>query len=97
MEIMSIERSTYEGNRLAATLVEELLTGFNSFVAKMKEMASKGKDKGLGDWPILKSTVRCTISLRMWKGFCMLWQVEIRIARCITSKRSAYERTDNAS
>jgi hypothetical protein len=41
MEIMSIERSTYEGNRLAATLVEELLTGFNSFVAKMKEMAVK--------------------------------------------------------
>ena len=123
MEVISIERSTYE----------ELLTSFNSFVAKMKEMASRGNDKGLGDWldnqdvcqmlnisprtlqtlrdngtfllrqaakpsgPILKSTARCTISLRMWKGFCMLWQVEIRIARCITSKRSAYERIDNAT
>jgi hypothetical protein len=40
MEVISIERSTYE----------ELLTSFNSFVAKMKEMASRGKDKGLGDW-----------------------------------------------
>ena len=38
------------GNRLAASLVEELLTSFNSFVAKMKEMANRGKDKGLGDW-----------------------------------------------
>jgi len=27
------------GNRLAASLVEELLTSFNSFVTKMKEMA----------------------------------------------------------
>ena len=33
------------GNRLAASLVEELLTSFNSFVAKMKEMASRGNDK----------------------------------------------------
>ena len=49
MEIILIERSTYEGNRLAATLVEELLTNFNSFVTKMKEMASRGNDKGLGD------------------------------------------------
>ena len=40
MEVISIERSTYE----------ELLTSFNSFVAKMKEMASRGNDKGLGDW-----------------------------------------------
>ena len=32
MEVISIERSTYE----------ELLTSFNSFVAKMKEMASRG-------------------------------------------------------
>ena len=35
--------------RLAASLVEELLTSFNSFVTKMKEMASRGNDKGLGD------------------------------------------------
>ena len=101
MEVISIERSTYE----------ELLTSFNSFVAKMKEMASRSNDKGFfaskankferGDWldnqdvcqmlnisprtlqtirnngtfllrqaakpsgPILKSTARCTISLRM--------------------------------
>ena len=40
MEVISIECSTYE----------ELLTSFNSFVTKMKEMANRGKDKGLGDW-----------------------------------------------
>jgi len=40
MEVISIERSTYE----------ELLTSFNSFVIKMKEMASRGYDKGLDDW-----------------------------------------------
>lgn len=40
MEVISIERSTYE----------ELLTSFNSFVTKMKEMACRGNDKGLGDW-----------------------------------------------
>ena len=36
MEVISIERSTYE----------ELLTSFNSFVTKMKEMANRGYDKG---------------------------------------------------
>ena len=40
MEVISIERSTYE----------ELLTSFNSFVTKMKEMASRGNEKGFGDW-----------------------------------------------
>ena len=40
MEVITIERSTYE----------ELLTSFNSFVTKMKAMASRGNDKGLGDW-----------------------------------------------
>ncbi len=40
MVVISIERSTYE----------ELLTSFNSFVTKMKEMAGRGNDKGLGDW-----------------------------------------------
>ena len=40
MEVISIERSTYE----------ELLTSFNSFVAQMKGMASRGNDKKLGDW-----------------------------------------------
>ena len=37
MEVISIERSTYE----------KLLTSFNSFVIKMKEMVSRGNDKGL--------------------------------------------------
>ena len=40
MEVISIERSTYE----------ELLTSFNSFVTKMKEMASISNDKRLGEW-----------------------------------------------
>ena len=40
MEVISIERSTYE----------ELLTSFNSFVAQMKAMASRGNDKKLGEW-----------------------------------------------
>ena len=40
MEVISIERGTYE----------ELLTSFNSFVAQMKEMAHRGKDKRLGEW-----------------------------------------------
>ena len=40
MEVISIERSTYE----------ELLTSFNSFVDQMKRMASRGSDKKLGDW-----------------------------------------------
>ena len=40
MEIISIERST----------LEELLTNFNSFVAQMKEIASRGKEKRLGEW-----------------------------------------------
>ena len=35
MEVVSIERSTYE----------ELLLSFNSFVTKMKEMASISNDK----------------------------------------------------
>ena len=40
MEVISIERTTYE----------ELLTSFNSFVAQMKAIASRGNDKGLDDW-----------------------------------------------
>ena len=127
MEVISIERNTYE----------ELLTSFNSFVTKMKEMANRGNEKGFfaskankferGDWldnqdvcqmlnisprtlqtlrdngtfllrqaakpsgPILKSITRCTINLRMWSVFFMLWLVGIRMVRCITSKRAAYE------
>ena len=40
MEVISIERSTYE----------ELLTSFNSFVAQMRAIADRGNDKRLGDW-----------------------------------------------
>ena len=40
MEVISIERSTYE----------ELLTSFNSFVSQMKAMARRGTDKRLGEW-----------------------------------------------
>ena len=40
MEVISIERSTYE----------ELLTNFNSFVAQMRALADRGTDKKLGDW-----------------------------------------------
>ena len=40
MEVISIERSTYE----------ELLTSFNNFVLQMKAMAGRGTDKQLGEW-----------------------------------------------
>ena len=40
MEVISIERSTYE----------ELLTSFNSFVIQMKAMAGRGTDKRIGEW-----------------------------------------------
>ncbi len=40
MEVISIERSTYE----------ELLTSFNSFVSQMKTMADRGTGKRLGEW-----------------------------------------------
>ena len=40
MEVISIERSTYE----------ELLTSFNSFVSQMKAMAGRGTDKRFGEW-----------------------------------------------
>ena len=40
MEVISIERSTYE----------KLLTNFNIFVTQMKAMAERGTDKQLGEW-----------------------------------------------
>ena len=40
MEVISIERSTYE----------ELLTSFNNFVNQMKAMAGRGTDKQFGEW-----------------------------------------------
>ena len=50
MEIISIGRSTYEVIDFVASLVEELLTNFNRFVAQMKEMVSRGKDKRFDEW-----------------------------------------------
>ncbi len=50
MEIISIERSTYEVIDFVASLVEELLTSFNSFVSQMMAMGSRGTDKRLGEW-----------------------------------------------
>ena len=50
MEVISIERSTYEVTDFVASLVEELLTSFNSFVSQMKAMAGRGTDKRLGEW-----------------------------------------------
>ncbi len=50
MEIISIERSTYEVIDFVASLVEELLTSFNSFVLQMRAMGSRGTDKRLGEW-----------------------------------------------
>ncbi len=47
---ISIERSTYEVIDFVASLVEELLTSFNSFVLQMKAMGSRGTDKRLGEW-----------------------------------------------
>ena len=98
MEVISIERSTYE----------ELLTNFNSFVTQMRAMADRGTDKKLGEWldnqdvcQMLnispRSIARCTISLRMWRAFFMLWLIGVRKAKCVTSKRAAYERSDNAA
>ena len=40
MDAIIIERSAYE----------ELQTGFNSFVNKMKAMANRGTDKKMGKW-----------------------------------------------
>jgi hypothetical protein len=40
MEVISIERSTYE----------ELLASFNSFVLQMKAMVGRGTDKRLSEW-----------------------------------------------
>ncbi len=50
MEVISIERSTYEVIDFVASLVEELLTSFNSFVSQMMAMGSRGTDKQLGEW-----------------------------------------------
>ena len=75
MEVISIERSTYE----------ELLTSFNSFVLQMKAMAGRGTDKRLGDWldnqdvcQILNISPRTLQTLRQ-NGTLAYSQIEHRI------------------
>ena len=112
MEVVSIERSTYE----------ELLTSFNSFVAQMKAMASRGNDKKLGDWldnqdvcQILNISPRTLQTLRD-NGTLAFSQINRKVyykpedvkkiltvvedrkkSQCMNLKRSAYERTDHAA
>ena len=112
MEVISIERSTYE----------ELLTSFNSFVAQMKAMASRGNDKKLGEWldnqdvcQILNISPRTLQTLRD-NGTLAFSQINRKVyykpedvkkiltvvedrkkSQCINLKRSAYERTDHAA
>ena len=112
MEVISIERSTYE----------ELLTSFNSFVAQMKAMASRGNDKKLGDWldnqdvcQILNISPRTLQTLRD-NGTLAFSQINRKVyykpedvkksltvvedrkkSQCMKIKRSAYERTDHAA
>ena len=106
MEVISIERSTYE----------ELLTSFNSFVEQMKKMASRGNDKRLGDWldnqdvcQMLNISPRTLQTLRD-NGTLAYSQInrkiyykpedvkriltvveEMRKSKCTNLKRSAYE------
>ncbi|MBP5340162.1 MAG: helix-turn-helix domain-containing protein [Prevotella sp.] len=112
MEVISIERSTYE----------ELLTSFNSFVAQMKAMASRGNDKKLGDWldnqdvcQILNISPRTLQTLRD-NGTLAFSQVSHKVyykpedvkkiltvvedrkkSQCMNLKCDAYERTDHAT
>ena len=112
MEVISIERSTYE----------ELLTSFNSFVAQMKAMASRGNDKKLGEWldnqdvcQILNISPRTLQTLRD-NGTLAFSQINHKVyykpedvkkilpvvedrkkSQCMNLKRSAYERTDHAA
>jgi len=113
MEVISIERSTYE----------ELLTNFNSFVTMMKEMASRGKDKGLDDWldnqdvcQMLNITPRTLQTLRD-NGTLAYSQINRKVyykpedveqilyivagrdknSKMYNLKKTAYERTDNAA
>ena len=112
MEVISIERSTYE----------ELLTSFNSFVAQMKAMAGRGNDKKLGDWldnqdvcQILNISPRTLQTLRD-NGTLAFSQVSHKVyykpedvkkilsvvedrkkSQCMNLQRSAYERTYHAA
>lgn len=112
MEVISIERSTYE----------ELLTSFNSFVAQMKAMASRGNDKKLGEWldnqdvcQILNISPRTLQTLRD-NGTLAFSQINHKVyykpedvkkilsvvedrkkSQCMNLKCSAYERTDHVA
>ena len=107
MEVISIERSTYE----------ELLTSFNSFVAQMKGMVSRGNDKKLDDWlcQILNISPRTLQTLRD-NGTLAFSQINHKVyykpedvkkilsvvedrkkSQCMNLKRCAYERTDHAA
>ena len=75
MEVISIERSTYE----------ELLTSFNSFVSQMKAMAGRGTDKRLGEWldnqdvcQILNISPRTLLTLRQ-NGMLAYSQIEHKV------------------
>ena len=59
MEIISIERST----------LEELLTNFNRFVAQLKEMASRGKDKRLGEWLDRSNLFACKARIKTFAKY----------------------------
>jgi len=112
MEVISIERSTYE----------ELLTSFNSFVAQMKAMANRGNDKKLGDWldnqdvcQILNISPRTLQTLRD-NGTLAFSQINHKVyykpedvkkilsivedrkkSQCMNLKHCVYERTDHAA
>ncbi len=64
MEIISIERSTYE----------ELLTSFNSFVSQMKAMGSRGTDKRLVHVEQnVESTSHVSYIFNFWlQNYCLL-------------------------
>ena len=112
MEVISIERSTYE----------ELLTSFNSFVLQMKAMAGRGTDKRLGEWldnqdvcQILNISPRTLQTFRD-NGTLAFSQINHKVyykpedvkkiltvvedrkkSQCMNLKRSAYERTDHVA
>ena len=99
MEVISIERSTYE----------ELLTSFNSFVAQMKGLDNQDVCQILNISPRTLQTLRDNGTLAFsqinHKVYYkpedvkkILTVVEDRKkSQCMNLKRSAYERTDHAA
>ena len=89
MEVISIERSTYE----------ELLTSFNSFVAQMKGMVSPRTLQTLRDNGTLAfSQINHKVYYKPEDVKRILTVVEDRKkSQCMNLKRSAYERTDHAA